>query len=81
MKKTFFLTLCLLLCMAMPAFAQELSISGCAYVDANANALYDSGEVLMTGVPVALESEGADPVQAVTDEYGQYVFDGLASGE
>lgn len=81
MKKTFFLTLCLLMCMAMPAFAQELSISGCAYVDANANALYDSGEVLMTGVPVALESEGAEPVQAVTDEYGQYVFDGLASGE
>ncbi len=81
MKKTFFLMICLLLCMATPAFAQELSISGCAYVDANANALYDSGEVLMSGVPVTLECTGAEPVQTVTDEYGQYAFEGLAAGE
>ena len=81
MKKTLLLIICLLMCMATPAFAQELSISGCAYVDANANALYDSGEVLMSGVPVTLECNGTEPVQTVTDEYGQYTFDGLASGE
>lgn len=81
MKKPFFLMICLLLCMAMPAFAQELSISGCAYVDANANALYDSGEVLMAGVPVTLERQGAKALQTVTDEYGQYVFDSLDAGE
>ncbi|MBR6571882.1 MAG: hypothetical protein IKK75_15655, partial [Clostridia bacterium] len=81
MKKTLILMICLLLGMAAPAFAQELSISGCAYVDANANALYDSGETLISGVPVTLESETGEPVQAVTDAYGQYAFEGLASGE
>ena len=79
MKKFLILMVCLLCFLAAPALAQQ--ISGCAYVDANGNALYDSGEVLMAGVPVTLEANGAEPVQTVTDEYGQYVFDGLAAGE
>ena len=81
MKKFLILMICLLCCMAMPALAQEISLSGCAYVDDNGNALYDGGEMLMAGVPVTLEAAGAEPVQAVTDEYGQYAFSGLAAGE
>ena len=79
MKKALILMICLFCCMVLPAGAQELTISGCAYVDANGNALYDSGETLMTGVPVTLEGAG-EPVQTVTDAYGQYAFAGLAAG-
>ncbi len=86
MKKTLILMICLLLCsLAVPAVAQEISISGCAYVDDNANAVCDGGEALMAGVPVTLEkpsAEGWETVQqAVTDEYGQYAFEALAAGE
>ena len=84
-KKSLILAICLLLCcMAMPALAQEITLSGCAYVDHNSNALCDSGEALMAGVPVTLEPaapEGAQAMQTVTDEYGQYIFTGLEAGE
>jgi len=86
MKKTLIFFICLLLCcMAAPALAQEISISGCAYTDANGNATADSGESLMSGVPVTLEraaEDGWESVeQTVTDEYGQYAFEGLSAGE
>lgn len=82
MRKTLFLiALCLLMCIASPVMAQEFSVSGSAYVDLNGNTFYDSGEVLMAGVPVTLEQDGAESLQTVTDEYGQYVFEGLSSGE
>ena len=58
MKKTLILIICLLCCFAVPALAQEVSISGCAYVDGNANTLCDVGEALMAGVPVTLERVG-----------------------
>ena len=81
MKKVLILMICLLCCFAMPALAEEMSISGYAYVDMNGNTLCDSGETLMSGVPVTLEREGEEPVQTVTNEYGQYVFEGLSAGE
>lgn len=81
MKKALILMICLLLCTALPALAEEISISGYAYVDANGNLLWDDGESAMSGVPVTLERPEGDPMQAVTDEYGQYVFDGLTAGE
>ncbi len=86
MKKTLIWMICLLACcFVMPALAQELSISGCAYVDDNANVICDSGERLMAGVPVTLEraaDEGWETVaQTVTDEYGQYAFEALVAGE
>ena len=85
MKKYLILMICLLLCFAAPALAQDLSISGCAFVDDNGNALADSGEALMTGVPVTLERPGAEgwekAAETVTNEYGQYAFEGLEAGE
>jgi len=85
MKRTLFLIIFLLVCcMAAPAMAQELAITGCAYVDANANMLCDSGEALMTGVPVRLESRTAEGWETVaetaTDEYGSYAFHALTEG-
>ena len=84
MKKTLILIICLLCCFAVPALAQEVSISGCAYVDGNANTLCDGGEALMAGVPVTLERVGDEswpPLQTVTDEYGRYAFEGLMAGD
>ena len=80
-----FLLCALFLCISLPAMAQEMSISGCAYVDDNANALCDPGEALITGVPVTLETRGdagwENVSQAVTDAYGQYAFSDLEAGE
>ena len=75
MKKTLILLFALLLCCLVPsAFAQDVTISGCAYVDANGNAVADNDESRMSGVPVTLErsvEDGWETVQqAVTDEYG-----------
>lgn len=67
------------------ACAEGGSITGCAYVDANGNAMCDSGEQLMSGVPLNLEQkqDGAWTTvsQIATDAYGLYAFEGLAQGE
>ena len=52
MKRTLFL-LTLLTALLLCGGAWAESISGCAYVDANANGLCDPGEQLMTGVPAS----------------------------
>lgn len=88
MKQGFLaLLMALLICAGMPALAQTAatgSISGCAYVDENQNALCDGGEQLMTGVPVVLQRlEGDDwtpSAEATTDTYGRYAFEQLAQG-
>ena len=86
MKKTLILLFALLLCCLVPsAFAQDVTVSGCAYMDVNGNAVADNDESRMSGVPVTLErpvEDGWETVQqAVTDEYGQYAFTGLGAGE
>lgn len=71
-----FLLIGLLACFG--ALAEETDVSGCAYVDDNQNNLCDTGEQLMTGVPVTLQRlDGETWVavdQAVTDAYGKYAF-------
>ena len=67
------------------ASAQAAGITGCAYVDADANAVCDNGEQLMSGVPLNLERMNGDAWEAVsqtvTDAYGLYAFDVLEAGE
>lgn len=80
------LTLCMLLGISAAALAQQdCAVTGCAYVDANENALADSGEQLMTGVPLVLEKRDGDlwtqAAQATTDAYGGYAFSQLEPGE
>ncbi len=83
--KKFLILILLLCCLTVPAMAQEVSISGCAYADADGNALCDDGEALMTGVPVMLERPAGDGWETVqetkTNEYGRYAFEGLTGGE
>lgn len=88
MKQAIKWAVCALLVLMLPclsALAQEDALSGRAYVDANENAVCDSGETLMSGVPVHLERRAGDAwepqAQTVTDAYGQYAFSGLAAGE
>ena len=88
MKQAMKWAVCALLALMLPclsALAQEDALSGRAYVDANENAVCDSGETLMSGVPVHLERRAGDAwepqAQTVTDAYGQYAFSGLAAGE
>lgn len=73
-----------MLCLCLCAGAEGMTISGCAFVDSNRNGTCDSGETLMTGVPVTLLSETADgwqtAAQTETDAYGQYAFAGLTEG-
>ena len=83
-KFSVFCLVCLAaLCLSASAFA--LSLTGCAYVDDNGNALCDAGENLIAGVPVALQKRSADSWETVselvTDAYGQYAFDPPADGE
>ncbi len=79
------LFLCLLL--GIPSLAEStgfFSLFGCAYVDENENHALDQGELLMTGVPVALEwldgDEWISVAQAVTDDFGKYAFSQLSAG-
>ena len=88
MKQAMKWAACALLVLMLPclsALAEEGVLTGRAYVDANANAVCDSGETLMAGVPVRLERRAGDAwepqAQAVTDADGQYAFSGLAEGE
>lgn len=88
MKQAMKWALCALLVLMLPclsALAQEDVLSGRAYVDENGNAVCDSGETLMSGVPVQLERRAGDvwepQAQTVTDAYGQYAFSGLDAGE
>lgn len=77
---------CALICL-MPAAraAEDGTVSGCAYVDANENLIRDESEQLITGVPVRLErlEQGAwtEVMQTETDLYGKYTFTGLSAGE
>lgn len=84
MKKTVWLVLLCALCMLAPC-ALAVTIGGCAYVDENANALCDEGELLITGVPVTLARHNGTAWEAaaegVTDEYGFYAFDSMEPGE
>lgn len=74
----------LLVCLGSVALAEGLSITGCAYVDDNHNTIRDSGEQLITGVPITLEClNGAvwkSAGEAVTDAYGAYAFQNLSQG-
>ena len=77
---------CALICL-MPAAraAEDGTVSGCAYVDADENLVRDENEQLITGVPVRLErlEQGAwtEVMQTETDLYGKYTFTGLSAGE
>ncbi|MCI6378531.1 MAG: hypothetical protein MR842_12380 [Clostridiales bacterium] len=80
------LTLCMMLGISAAALAQQdCAVTGCAYVDTNANGLADSSEQLMTGVPLVLEKKAgsiwAQEAQATTDVYGRYAFSQLEPGE
>jgi hypothetical protein len=71
---------------ALPAAEVKLAtgVSGVAYMDDNGSGGYDEGEQLMSGVPVALASEGTGGWSVVdettTDAYGAYSFTGLDAG-
>ena len=77
---------CALICL-MPAAraAEDGTVSGCAYVDADENLVRDENEQLITGVPVRLErsERGAwtEVLRTETDLYGKYTFTGLSAGE
>ncbi|MBP3646637.1 MAG: carboxypeptidase regulatory-like domain-containing protein [Clostridia bacterium] len=85
MKKQMLVLFAMMLLLLGCTCALGEEISGCAYVDANQNAVCDSSEQLMSGVPLNLERMNADAWEAVsqtvTDAYGMYVFNGLAAGD
>ena len=54
MKKQMLLLLLTIAMLFGCACAEGGSIAGCAYVDANGNAVCDSGDQLMSGVPLNL---------------------------
>lgn len=85
MKKQMMMLFVMIVMLLGCASAESAGITGCAYVDANANALCDSGEQLMSGVPLNLERKSGDGWEAVsqtvTDAYGMYTFDGLEAGD
>ncbi len=57
------------------------SISGRVLADANGNCQLDPGESLLAGVTVHLLDAGGNRIaRTVTDENGEYLFDGLAPG-
>ncbi|NLO86256.1 MAG: hypothetical protein GX096_12680 [Clostridiales bacterium] len=70
---------------APPSSIDEAGISGCAFIDENANLLRDADEVLITGVNVTLERLSDDNWEEIetmaTDKYGKYAFDALEAGE
>lgn len=84
MKKWICLLLLTLLALCACAGAEGATLTGCAYVDSNANAVCDSAEALISGVPVALEKQNGDgwesAAQATTDAYGLFAFEGLEPG-
>ncbi|MDD3410513.1 MAG: SdrD B-like domain-containing protein, partial [Eubacteriales bacterium] len=65
-------------------FVAMTSVSGLAFMDQSGDGVYQSGEQLMTGVPVTLQisQNGAwtDADSQETDEYGAYAFRDLAAG-
>ena len=84
MKKILCLLIMAFLLLGACAGAEGASITGCAYVDDNANALCDNGESLISGVPVVLERLAGDAwetaAESTTDAYGHYTFASLAHG-
>lgn len=58
------------------SFAPLADIVGAVYLDANGNALYDQGEVLLSGARIAL----AGGRLALTDARGRYHFSGVPLG-
>ena len=77
------LLVCVLMLLCGAAMAD--SISGCAYVDANENSVCDSGEQLMSGVPLTLmqqvDGQWQTIDQTVTNEYGKFSFNQLQKTE
>ena len=62
---------------------REASISGLVHIDSNGNNVYDEGvDELLPGVTIQLlDADGSVIAETVTDDFGNYTFEGLRPGE
>src|SRR3569833_959294 len=56
------------------------SLSGFAYVDANHNSVFDSGETPLQSVTITVSVANGSPLTTSTDATGHYIFASLAAG-
>lgn len=61
--------------LSIDAEASDQSLSGLVFIDDNANGIWDSGEELLSGVPVHMYDGGSISATAYTDALGNYLFD------